>query len=122
MRLRKPHLKDNLPTQLCLLCNRAFCVDHKGKEDGVCEINHETYYRNHPAAQECLYRTYEDWKRDSEQVMVDKASRRQGGKPKASPWADIPHVARPKSHEFDMILRVGIGELLKYSITPNKHG
>jgi hypothetical protein len=78
MRLRKPHLKDNLPTQLCLLCNRAFCVDHKGKEDGVCEINHETYYRNHPATQEYLYRTYEDWKEDSEQVMVDEMSGNEG--------------------------------------------
>ncbi|KAJ5121268.1 uncharacterized protein N7515_009229 [Penicillium bovifimosum] len=74
MRLRKPHLKDNLPTQLCLLCTRAFCVDHKGSEDGVCEIDHETYYRNHPAAQEYLYRTYEDWKKDGEQMMVDEMS------------------------------------------------
>jgi hypothetical protein len=78
MRLRKPYLIDKLPTQLCLLCNRAFCVDHKGKEDGVCEINHETYYRNHPAAQEYLYRTYEDWKKDSEQVMVDEMSGNEG--------------------------------------------
>lgn len=72
MRLKKPHLKDSLPTQLCLLCDRAFCVDHKGKEEGVCEINHETYYRNHPAAQGYLYRTYEDWKRDYKQMMVDE--------------------------------------------------
>ena len=72
MRLRKPHLKDNLPTQLCVLCSRAFCIDHKGKEDGVCEINHETYYRHHPEAQGYLYRTYEDWKKDGEQVMVDE--------------------------------------------------
>ncbi|RMJ26579.1 hypothetical protein PHISP_02571 [Aspergillus sp. HF37] len=74
MRLRKPHLKDNPPTQLCLLCDRAFCVDHKGKEEGVCEIDHETYYRNHPAAQEYLYRTYDDWKKDHEQMMVDEMS------------------------------------------------
>lgn len=72
MRLRKPHLEDNLPNQLCLLCNRAFCVDHKGKHEGVCEINHETYYRNHPADQKYLYRSYEDWKKDYDQVMVDK--------------------------------------------------
>lgn len=71
MRLRKPHLKDTLPTQICLLCDRAFCVDHKGKEDGVCEINHETYYRNHPAAQSYLYRTYEDWKKDYGWVIID---------------------------------------------------
>ena len=51
MRLKKLHLKDSLPTQLCLLCDQAFCVDRKGKEEGVCEINHETYYRNHTAAQ-----------------------------------------------------------------------
>ncbi|KAL5040863.1 hypothetical protein BDW71DRAFT_201829 [Aspergillus fruticulosus] len=63
MRLRKPHLKDTL----CVLCSRPFCVDHKGKENGVSEINHETYYRNHPATQKYLYRTYEDWKKDSDQ-------------------------------------------------------
>jgi hypothetical protein len=74
MRLRKPHLKDNLPTQLCLLCNRAFCVDHKGKQEGVCEINHETYYRNHPGDQKYLYRRYEDWKKDYDQKMVDETS------------------------------------------------
>jgi hypothetical protein len=74
MRLRKPHLKDSLPTKICLLCERAFCVDHKGKEEDVCEINHETYYRNHPAAQEYLYRKYEDWQRDGEDMMVDEMS------------------------------------------------
>jgi hypothetical protein len=73
MRLRKPHLEDNLPNQLCVLCNRAFCVDHKGKEEGVCEINHETYYRNHPDLQENLYRTYEDWKKDYEELMAYEA-------------------------------------------------
>jgi hypothetical protein len=74
MRLRKLHLEDNLPTQICLLCDRAFCVDHKGKEEGVCEINHETYYRNHPANQKYLYRKYEDWKKDYIQMMIDEAS------------------------------------------------
>lgn len=74
MRLRKPHLKDTLQTQLCLLCNQAFCLDHRGKENGVCEINHETYYRNHPAAQGYLYRTYEDWKKEHEQIMIDEVS------------------------------------------------
>lgn len=72
MRLRKPYLKDSLPTQLCHLCDRPFCIDHKGKEKGVCEINHETYYRNHPAAQNYLYRTYEDWERDHEQMIIDE--------------------------------------------------
>lgn len=78
MRLRKPHLKDNLPTQLYLLCDRAFCVDHKGKEEDVCEINHEIYYCNHPAAQEYLHRTYEDWKKDNEQVTNDEMSGNEG--------------------------------------------
>jgi len=32
---------------LCLLCDRLYCERHKGKEDGVCEINHMTYYRAH---------------------------------------------------------------------------
>ncbi|KAH7193880.1 uncharacterized protein B0J16DRAFT_86859 [Fusarium flagelliforme] len=74
MRLRKPHLKDNLPNQLCLLCNRAFCVDHKGKQERVCEINHESYYLNHPGDQKYLYRRYEDWKKDNDQKMVDETS------------------------------------------------
>ncbi|KAG6989901.1 hypothetical protein G7Y79_00061g092880 [Physcia stellaris] len=25
-----------------------FCERHKGKEEGVCETNHVSYYRNHP--------------------------------------------------------------------------
>jgi hypothetical protein len=74
MRLRKPHLEDRLPNQLCFLCNRPFCVDHKGEKDGVCEINHKTYYSNHPAAQSYLYRTYEDWERDYKQMLVDEMS------------------------------------------------
>lgn len=74
MRLRKPHLEDTLPTQLCLLCNRAFCVDHKGKQEGVCEINHETYYLKHPKDQEYLYRSYEDWKKDYDQKILDEMS------------------------------------------------
>ena len=32
----------------CLLCNKKFCERHKGKEEGVCETNHVSYYRNHP--------------------------------------------------------------------------
>lgn len=61
MRLRKPYLKDTLPTQLCVLCNRYYCVDHKGIEDGVCEINHATYYEKHPALRNHIYRTYGAW-------------------------------------------------------------
>lgn len=40
---------------ICLLCDRGFCPRHASrddaahgkKEEGVCEINHTTYYRNH---------------------------------------------------------------------------
>jgi hypothetical protein len=60
VRFRKTHLKDNLPNKTRLLCNRAFCVDHKETEEGVCEINHESYYRNHPGDQKILYRMYEE--------------------------------------------------------------
>lgn len=31
----------------CLLCCRDFCNKHNGPEENVCEINHETYFRNH---------------------------------------------------------------------------
>lgn len=81
MRARKPHLKDNGPRQLCLLCNRYFCADHKGNKEGVCEINHETYYRNHPEMQRHLYATYEDFKRDYDEMMAAEAS-----PPPASSW------------------------------------
>ncbi|KAL5332130.1 hypothetical protein BJX70DRAFT_408478 [Aspergillus crustosus] len=74
MRLRKPYPKDTLPIQLYILCNHPFCVNHKGKEDGVCEINHKIYYQNHPATQKYLYRTYEDWKKDSDKMMINKMS------------------------------------------------
>ena len=34
---------------VCLLCDRPYCQLHKAKEeDGVCEINHQTYYAKHP--------------------------------------------------------------------------
>ena len=32
----------------CLLCNRSFCPIHKGQWDHVCNINHSTYYHEHP--------------------------------------------------------------------------
>jgi hypothetical protein len=64
MRLRKPRLQDTLPIELCVLCNRPFCAKHKGIRDGVCEINHLTYYYKHPGA-ENIYRTYEDWRRSN---------------------------------------------------------
>ena len=80
MRMRKPHLKDKLPIQRCVLCDRPFCVDHKGKQEGVCEINHEAYYRNHPGDQKYLYRSYEDWKKDYDQKLIDEASGDDGEK------------------------------------------
>ena len=33
--------------QKCLLCNRNFCEKHKGTDEGVCEVNHGTYYQRH---------------------------------------------------------------------------
>lgn len=32
---------------ICLLCSHPYCEAHKGKEEGVCEINHTTYYQRH---------------------------------------------------------------------------
>jgi hypothetical protein len=37
-------------------------------------LNRETYYRNHPTDQKYLYRTYEDWMKDCEQMMADETS------------------------------------------------
>ncbi|EKD13395.1 hypothetical protein MBM_08478 [Drepanopeziza brunnea f. sp. 'multigermtubi' MB_m1] len=74
MRVKKPYLKDRLPNRLCHLCNRAFCVEHKGEKEGVCEINHETYYRNHRGIQHSIYRTYEEWKRDCEKMRLEEMS------------------------------------------------
>jgi hypothetical protein len=48
MRRRKPHHGTIGSVQTCLLCNSEYCDLHKStEEDGVCEINHMTYYRNH---------------------------------------------------------------------------
>ncbi|KAI8710454.1 hypothetical protein NCS52_01562400 [Fusarium sp. LHS14.1] len=33
--------------EICVLCNRGFCDKNGGKEAGVCEINHQTYYQRH---------------------------------------------------------------------------
>lgn len=43
MMLRKPNWKQSGLSTTCLLCNNPFCELHKGKEDGVCEIKHQTY-------------------------------------------------------------------------------
>jgi|ERR1700722_8631170 hypothetical protein len=32
----------------CLLCNRAYCDAHKGRFQGTCETNHQTYAHDHP--------------------------------------------------------------------------
>jgi hypothetical protein len=72
--LKKPYLKDRLPNQLCHLCDQAFCINHKRKEEGVCEINHETYYKNHPGAQYNIYRMYKEWKRDYKEIKLEETS------------------------------------------------
>lgn len=47
MRERKPQRETGL-VQECLLCGRDYCQTHKSAaHPGVCEINHQTYYRNH---------------------------------------------------------------------------
>lgn len=43
MRIKKPFWKQTGLSRVCLLCNNPFCEFHKGEEDGVCEINHDTY-------------------------------------------------------------------------------
>lgn len=68
MRSRNPHLQDALPNKQCLLCNRPYCVSHKGTRDGICEINHWTYKYRHPDAAN-IYRTYEDWRKDHADQM-----------------------------------------------------
>lgn len=40
---RKSITQDGLTTT-CLLCNNPYCINHKGYEDGTCNINHATYY------------------------------------------------------------------------------
>ncbi|KAI9237873.1 MAG: hypothetical protein BYD32DRAFT_415350 [Podila humilis] len=46
------------PLRRCLLCNKTYCASHGSPsyanptpdmEDGVCEINHHTYFRKHPS-------------------------------------------------------------------------
>jgi hypothetical protein len=32
----------------CLLCNRTYCDAHKGRFQGTCETNHQTYAHDHP--------------------------------------------------------------------------
>ncbi|KAL7808737.1 hypothetical protein V8C44DRAFT_335230 [Trichoderma aethiopicum] len=80
MRVRKPHLQDKPPVMLCLLCDRPFCDEHKGKQYGVCEVNHVTYYRNHPERRNEIYRTYDDWKKDYDEMMLGEMSADEGRK------------------------------------------
>lgn len=35
-------------TKQCLLCNRPFCATHKGHFENTCEVNHSSYYHDHP--------------------------------------------------------------------------
>lgn len=39
-------MKQVSPSTICVLCNNPFCERHKGSDEGVCEIKHETYYNN----------------------------------------------------------------------------
>lgn len=49
MRERKPTQKETGPIETCLLCNRCYCEAHKSPDQPqVCEVNHFSYYRNHP--------------------------------------------------------------------------
>jgi hypothetical protein len=52
MRSNNPENHASLKTigevQTCLLCDRNYCKKHSGTEEGVCEINHRSYYKNHP--------------------------------------------------------------------------
>ena len=43
---RKHQLQQDGPSKTCLLCNNPFCENHKGSDEGVCEIGHEKYYSN----------------------------------------------------------------------------
>jgi hypothetical protein len=54
MRERKPVKSEGI-LQTCLLCDRDFCEMHKGTELQVCEINHISYYRNHPQLHDGIY-------------------------------------------------------------------
>ncbi len=42
----KPLKQQLTPAKTCQLCSNHFCENHKGKDSGVCEIEHETYYNN----------------------------------------------------------------------------
>ncbi|OWT43074.1 hypothetical protein VFPPC_17750 [Pochonia chlamydosporia 170] len=52
MRTRKPsHVQEGL-SKTCILCCRLYCPNHAAtngpaNDNNVCEINHQTYYRNH---------------------------------------------------------------------------
>lgn len=58
MRKRPKHanLVSPEPIQTCILCDKDYCDMHKGSSHRVCEINHATYWRNHPEKQD----TYPD--------------------------------------------------------------
>jgi len=47
MAKKRLDIKGGVATTRCLLCNRTYCDVHKGEAEGVCEINHYTYFKNH---------------------------------------------------------------------------
>lgn len=49
MRFKKDSQYETGNVNHCVLCNRDFCEAHKSSEhpEQVCEIVHESYYRNH---------------------------------------------------------------------------
>lgn len=52
MRTRRPSLVQEGPSITCILCCRLYCPTHAAingtvNYENVCEINHETYYKNH---------------------------------------------------------------------------
>lgn len=54
MRERKSGESEGI-LQTCLLCDRGFCEMHKGVDLQVCEINHISYYQNHPQLHHGIY-------------------------------------------------------------------
>ena len=79
MAKRKPERRQEGPSQIWLLCDNRFCITHKGKEEGVCEINHETYYskqRHHDIHEVDIYPSLEERNRR----MAEAWSRYNSGK------------------------------------------
>jgi hypothetical protein len=61
------------PLSTCRLCDRDFCETHSSKVDGVtvigvCEIDHEKYYDDHPQDHSYIFRSLEDWQKHEEKL------------------------------------------------------